>query len=76
MSNSQKSNQRRNKWLKFVTMPIQMGVTIYLFFLFGSWLDRVFMNSNQLLMKIITLLGVAISLYQFIKQANQLNKND
>lgn len=53
-------------------IAIQMGVTIYLFVLLGKWLDHKFNNSDQLFLIVMTLLGVAISLYAVIKQVNRI----
>ncbi|MDM1294789.1 AtpZ/AtpI family protein [Sphingobacterium sp. N143] len=65
-----------NKWIVFTSMPIQMGVTIYLFYWVGSWLDSKYALTDEWGMKGMTMLGVIVSLYQFIKQANQINKNE
>ncbi|TYP88270.1 putative F0F1-ATPase subunit (Ca2+/Mg2+ transporter) [Sphingobacterium allocomposti] len=67
---------QKNKWLVFTSMPIQMGITIYLFYRLGAWLDRYYAVSGQWWMKGLTMLGVAVSMYQFIKQVNYLNKNE
>ncbi len=53
-------------------IAIQMGVTIYLFVVFGKWLDTKFNNDEKLFIIIMTLLGVAISLYAVIKQVNRI----
>jgi F0F1-type ATP synthase assembly protein I len=53
-------------------IAIQMGVTIYLFVLLGKWLDTTFNNGDKLYIIILTLLGVAISLYAVIKQVNRI----
>ena len=53
-------------------IAIQMGVTIYLFVIFGKWLDTKFNNDGKLFIIIMTLLGVAISLYAVIKQVNRI----
>lgn len=60
----------------FVAMPIQMGVTIYLFYLGGQLFDKKMGVNGEWFMKGLTLLGVAVSLYQFIRQVNQMNKNE
>jgi len=65
--------QGTNQWLALTTISSQMVITIYLFYLLGSWLDGKFMLSNQIAMKISTLFGVFISIYQVIKQVNRLN---
>ncbi len=56
-------------------MPFQMGITIYLFHIFGTWLDEKYSFPDGVANKICTLLGVGVALYQVIKQVNQINKN-
>lgn len=53
-------------------IAIQMGVIIYLFVILGKFLDTKFNNSDKLYVIIMTLLGVAISLYAVIKQVNRI----
>ena len=60
----------------FTSMPFQMGVTIYVFFLLGDWLDEKYSVTGGWWTKGLTMLGVIASLYQFIKQANRISKND
>jgi F0F1-type ATP synthase assembly protein I len=71
-----KENKKPEKPLKNIAIlsgiAIQMGVTIYLFVLLGKWLDTKFNNNGQLFLIIMTLLGVAISLYAVIKQVNRI----
>ncbi|MDQ1149062.1 AtpZ/AtpI family protein [Sphingobacterium zeae] len=62
-----------NKWLVLTTISTQMVFTIYVFYLLGDWLDGKFDSDNQLWMKILTLAGIGISLYQVIRQVNRLN---
>lgn len=68
-------NKKPGKPLKNVVVlsgiAIQMGVTIYLFVLLGKWLDTKF-STDQLFLIVMTLLGVAISLYAVIKQVNRI----
>ena len=70
------NNNKPKKPLKNVAVlsgiAIQMGVTIYLFVFFGKWLDTKFNNGDKLFIIIMTLLGVAISLYAVIKQVNKI----
>ena len=69
-------NKKPEKPLKNVAVlsgiAIQMGVTIYLFVILGKWLDTKFNNDGKLFIIIMTLLGVAISLYTVIKQVNRI----
>lgn len=72
MSESNRPNP--NKWLSLVTMPIQMGATIYIFHLLGTWIDQKYGNVEGSMNKICTLMGVGLALYQIIKQVNRINK--
>ncbi len=67
---------KNNKWMMFIAMPSQMGITIYLFYLLGTWLDEKYVLSGSLAMKVCTFFGVFVSLYYFIKQANRINKDE
>ncbi|MFZ4863114.1 AtpZ/AtpI family protein [Sphingobacterium sp. Mn56C] len=71
-----KTNNKLNKWIVFTSMPFQMGATIYLFFWFGSWMDQKFEVEEGWWTKGLTMLGVVASLYQFIRQANRISKNE
>lgn len=53
-------------------VAIQMGVTIYLFVLLGKWLDAQYNDGERMYLIIMTLLGVAISLYVVLKQVNRI----
>lgn len=71
-----KENKKPGKQLKNVAalsgIAIQMGITIYLFVLLGKWLDNKYNSDEKLFIVIMTLLGVAISLYVVIKQVNRI----
>lgn len=71
-----KSNKKLNKWLVFTSMPFQMGATIYLFYWVGNWLDTRYDVSGGWWVKGLTMLGVILSLYQFIRQANRISKDE
>jgi hypothetical protein len=71
-----KKDPKLNKWIVFTSMPFQMGVTIYLFYRLGDWLDVKYDVEGGWWTKGLTMLGVVASLYQFIKQANRISKND
>ena len=50
---------------------IQMGLTIYLGFLLGKWLDTTF--ETNFLKETVTLLAIFLSMYSLIKQVNKLH---
>lgn len=72
----QKKDQKPKKQLKnaaiLTGIGLQMGVTIYLFVLLGKWLDTNYNDGEKLYIIIMTLLGVAISLYAVLKQVNRI----
>jgi len=65
--------KKNNKWLALMGIPFQMGVIILVFCLFGMWLDEKTGNENLYLI-IFSLVSVGISLYNVIRQVNNLNK--
>jgi F0F1-type ATP synthase assembly protein I len=71
-----KESKKPEKQLKNIAVlsgiAIQMGVTIYLFVIFGKWLDAKFDPTSKLFLITMTLLGVGISLYAVIKQVNRI----
>jgi uncharacterized membrane protein len=69
--NQKKSN---NKWLALINIPIQMGVIIFAFAYFGNWLDEKY--HKQVFVKILVLLGVAISFYNLNRQLKDINKSE
>ncbi len=67
-------NQKNNKWLVFINIPIQMGVIIFLFSYLGIWLDEKYSNGGSLWTIILSLLSVFLALYNVIRQVKNLNK--
>lgn len=71
-----KDSQKPKKQLKNAAIlmgkGLQMGVTIYLFVLLGKWLDTNYNNGERFYIIIMTLLGVATSLYAVLKQINRI----
>ncbi|MDP4704355.1 AtpZ/AtpI family protein [Polaribacter sp.] len=61
-----------NKAIQLSGAGLQMGLTIYLGFLFGKWLDAKF--QLHFLTQTITLLAVFLAMYSLIKQANKINE--
>ncbi len=59
-------------WVKFSTIALQMGGTIFLGNLLGVWLDSKFNTSY--LESICTMLAVFLAMYIVIKAVLQLNK--
>lgn len=60
-----------NKAIQLSGAGLQMGLTIYLGFLLGKWLDKTF--DTTFLRETITLLAIFLAMYSLIKQANRIN---
>ncbi|WP_194768215.1 AtpZ/AtpI family protein [Tamlana sp. I1] len=71
-------NQRKqlNKYVRFTTIALQMGLTIYLGSVLGEWVDSKTGNTNQLYYKIITLLAVFLAMFSVIRQVLNITNND
>ena len=76
MENQQKNKQRRNKWIAFINIPIQLGVIVFLFSKLGQWLDGKYHNNHSIYVKILTLVGVAIAFYNIARQLKEINKTE
>lgn len=70
---NKKESQKKplNKAIKLSGAGLQMGLTIYLGFLLGEWLDVKF--ETTFLTETVTLVAIFISMYSLIKQANKIN---
>lgn len=70
---SKKDSQKKplNKAIQLSGAGLQMGLTIYLGFLLGEWLDQKFETS--FLTETITLIAIFLAMYSLIKQANRIN---
>ena len=64
-----------NTWLALINIPIQMGVIVFGFSYLGNWLDEKFPNPNDIYVKILTLVGVALSFYNINRQLKDINKS-
>nr|WP_314866116.1 AtpZ/AtpI family protein [uncultured Flavobacterium sp.] len=71
-----KPPQKKNKWLALVTIPVQMGVTIFLFSYAGTYLDETYPNTVFYYNQVLVLVGVFVALYNVIKQVNTINKSN
>lgn len=57
-----------------ISMPLQMGLIIFLFAWFGTWLDEKYGNIENPNRILFALIGVALAMYNVIRQVNELNK--
>ena len=67
-------NKPLNKWIQLISIPAQMGMVIFLFAYLGQYLDEKYQSENYV--KIFTVVGVFLALYNVIRQVNQMSKNE
>lgn len=73
---NQEPPRKPNKWLTLINIPIQMGIIVFLFSYLGNWLDEKYPNTHTIFVKILTLVGVAISFYNLNRQLKEINQDD
>ena len=74
MADNKKQPKKQLKQIATLSgIAIQMGITIYLFVVFGKWLDSKFTNNYSLYTVIFSLLGVLLAMYKIIKQVASMN---
>ena len=75
MNDPKKDNrQTANKWLALVNIPLQMGIIIFAFSYFGDWLDEKYGSENRVYVKVLTMVGVAIAIYNVNRLLKEINK--
>lgn len=65
---NQNNKKQPNKYIKFTSIALQMGLTIYLGSKLGEWLDHKYNTTNQIYYKIVTLIAVAVAMFSVIYQ--------
>ena len=73
---TQKPKKQLNKFIRFSSIGLQMGLTIYLGSLLGEWLDVKFNNPDQLYYKIVSMVAVFIAIASVIFQVLKITNND
>ncbi|WP_027138142.1 AtpZ/AtpI family protein [Gaetbulibacter saemankumensis] len=73
---NQENPKQLSKYIRFTSIAIQMGLTIYLGSKLGEWLDVKFENANQLYYKIVTLLAVFLAMFSVIRQVLNITNKD
>ncbi len=71
--------KKKNSLPKFARLSgigIQMGITIFLGAYFGKFLDEKFPSNKKWFTIAFTLLAVAFSLYNVLRQVNKINDED
>ena len=72
---TQKPKKPLNKFIRFTSIGLQMGLTIYLGSKLGEWLDVKFNNQDQLYYKIVSLIAIFIAIASVIYQVTQITKD-
>ncbi|WP_281231260.1 AtpZ/AtpI family protein [Flavobacterium gelatinilyticum] len=67
------NKNQKNKWIALINIPIQMGAIIFLFSYLGTWLDENHPSEKVYYNKILVIVGVAVALYNVIRQVNEIN---
>jgi len=65
-----------NKYLRFSSIAIQMGVIIGAGALLGDWLDKTQENTFPIWTLVLVLLAIFGALYQVIREVIKLGKED
>lgn len=63
-----------SKFIRFTSIAVQMGLTIYVGSLLGKWLDEIY--QNQLYTKICTLVAVFGAMVSVIMQVSKISKEN
>lgn len=74
--NSDPKKGSARKWLQLINIPVMMGLIVFLFAQGGIWLDKKYPNPDNNYVKILTLIGVAIAMYNVHRQLQAINKSD
>jgi uncharacterized membrane protein len=76
MMDNKPNKKQTSKWIALINIPIQMGVIIFLFSYLGNWLDENHPSPILYYNKILILIGVALALYNVIRQVKEINKSE
>jgi len=70
-----KANQLKT-FAKFSGIGLQIGLTIYMGNLLGTWLDEKYPNPDEWYTKGVTLAAVFLATYSIIKQVTRMTSGD
>ena len=71
---AKKESKQPSKFLRFTTVAIQMGATIWLGNMLGKWLDSKY--NKGFLESTVTLLSVFMAMYMVISQVIKVSKEN
>jgi hypothetical protein len=73
---STSGNSKSKVWLKFSSLGLQMGLSIYLASLLGVWLDKNHPSDFFAYNKVLTLFAVFGSTYSVIRQVIKMSNEE
>jgi len=76
MNDEQKEKKKPKVWLRFSSLGLQMGLTIYFAHLIGEWMDKNHASESFSYNKVFTLLAVFGSTYSIIRQVIKMQNDD
>jgi hypothetical protein len=71
-----KKDNKSSVWLKFSSLGLQMGLSIYLASLLGTWLDKNHPSDIFAYNKVLTLFAVFGSTFSVIRQVIKISNDD
>ena len=71
---TQEKKSQRNSYIQFAGVGLQLLITIYLFNYLGKWLFSNSYVQTEMAVRLITLLGVFLSVFLVIKQVQNISK--
>lgn len=71
-----KKDNKSTVWLKFSSLGLQMGLSIYLASLLGTWLDKNHPSDFMAYNKVLTLFAVFGSTFSVIRQVIKMSNDD
>lgn len=71
-----KKPSKSNRFLRLSGIGLQMGATIFLGAYLGKYLDTLYPSNKKWFTIGLTLFAVAISLYNILRQVNNINKEE
>ena len=74
--NKNQKKRTNNKWLALINIPIQMGAIVFAFAYLGKWLDGEYPNPHNIYVKVLTVAGVGVAMYNVNRQLKEINKSE
>ena len=76
MEETPEKHKKTNTYLRFSAVGVQMGAVIAIFTWLGTFLDKKQANETPVWTIVLSLFGVAGSLYLVIKEVQRMNKDN